>query len=98
MNIFESVKLVCQRSFFFQRILSEVFSKTSLAHVQIPASGQFTGYQASRCGKRIVCPNSGFISKVYFGKTVRKGNNDRGRGAFDINTKVAIYIISCINL
>lgn len=46
----------------------------------------------------VQCPDCGFISMVYLGKTHHTGNNIRGRGAFDINTKVATGIILCLNL
>lgn len=41
----------------------------------------------------VQCPDCGFISKVYLGKTHHTGNNIRGRGAFDINTKIATGIL-----
>lgn len=46
----------------------------------------------------VQCPDCGFISKVYLGKTHHTGNNITGREAFDINTKVATGIILCLNL
>lgn len=41
----------------------------------------------------VQCPDCGFISKVYLGKTHHTRKNIRGRGAFDIYTKVATGIL-----
>jgi hypothetical protein len=37
----------------------------------------------------VQCPGCGHVAKIKLGKTHHSGNNKRGTGTFDINTKAA---------